>query len=280
MSFAEMTEKYFRPGRLPHIWCPGCGHGTTVGALIKAIDGLGLDKNDVAVVSGIGCSSRASGYLDFNTVHSAHGRALPVATGIKMGNPNLNVIVCSGDGDGTAIGGNHLIHACRRNINITMILMNNNIYGMTGGQYSPMTPLGSKAATAPYRTIEQPFNICDLAKGAGATFVARGTTFHTAQLVDLIKKGIQHDGFSFIEVVSACPTNFGRANKCGSPADMMKYQRDHAVPVAMWNKMDEAKLAEAQAAGKFPMGVLFERNDLKEYTKAYDGIIAIAQGGK
>ena len=280
MSYAEITEKYFRPGRLPHIWCPGCGHGTTTGCIIKAVDALGLDKNDVAVVSGIGCSSRVSGYLDFNTVHSAHGRALPVATGVKLGNPALNVIVCSGDGDGTAIGGNHLIHAARRNINITMILMNNNIYGMTGGQYSPMTPLGSKATTAPYRTIEQPFNICDLVQGAGATYVARGTTFNTVQLVDLIKKGIQHDGFSFIEVVSACPTSFGRANKCGSPADMMKWQRDHAVMKAVWDKMDEEKLAEAKAAGKFPVGVLFERNDLKEYTKAYDEVIAIAQGGK
>ena len=280
MSFAELTEKYFRPGRLPHIWCPGCGHGITTGAIIKAIDGLGLDKNDVAVVSGIGCSSRASGYLDFNTVHSAHGRALPVATGVKLANPELNVIVCTGDGDCTAIGGNHLIHAARRNINVTVVLYNNNIYGMTGGQYSPMTPTGSKASTAPYRTIEQPFNITNLVQAAGATFVARCTTFHVQQLVDLIKKGIQHDGFSFIEVVSACPTSFGRANKCGSPGDMMKWQRDHAVMKLAWDKMDAEKQAEAKAAGKFPIGVLYEDNSIKEYTKAYDEVIAIAQGGK
>lgn len=274
MSMENLINKYFRPGRLPHIWCPGCGNGVVTGAIVKAIDKLALEKDNVAVISGIGCSSRASGYLDFNTVHSAHGRALPVATGVKLADPSLNVIVVTGDGDATAIGGNHLIHAARRNIDMTVILFNNNIYGMTGGQYSPLTPQGSKATTAPYETIEPSFDITELAKAAGATFVARGTTFHAQILTDLIAKGIQHKGFSLIEAVTGCPISFGRQNKIGGPADMMKWQRDHAVMLAAWNKM-----TDEQKAGKFPIGVLHENNDRKEYTEAYDELIARAQGG-
>ncbi len=274
MSMEQLIDKYFRPGRLPHIWCPGCGNGVVTGAIVKAIDKLALEKDSVAVISGIGCSSRASGYLDFNTVHSAHGRALPVATGVKLADPSLNVIVVTGDGDATAIGGNHLIHAARRNIDMTVVLYNNSIYGMTGGQYSPMTPYGSKATTAPYATIEHDFDITELAKAAGATFVARATTFHTQILIDLIAKGIQHKGFSIIEAVSACPISFGRQNKLGGPADMMKWQRDHAVMLPAWNKM-----TDEQRQGKFPIGLLYEVTDRKEYTEAYDELIARAQGG-
>lgn len=274
MSMEQLIDKYFRPGRLPHIWCPGCGNGIITGAIVKAIDKLALEKDSVAVISGIGCSSRASGYLDFNTVHSAHGRALPVATGVKLADPSLNVIVVTGDGDATAIGGNHLIHAARRNIDMTVVLYNNSIYGMTGGQYSPMTPYGSKATTAPYATIEHDFDITELAKAAGATFVARATTFHTQVLIDLIAKGIQHKGFSIIEAVSACPISFGRQNKLGGPADMMKWQRDHAVMLPAWNKM-----TDEQRQGKFPIGLLYEVTDRKEYTEAYDELIARAQGG-
>ena len=274
MSMEQLIDKYFRPGRLPHIWCPGCGNGIVTGAIVKAIDKLAQEKDSVAVISGIGCSSRASGYLDFNTVHSAHGRALPVATGVKLADPSLNVIVVTGDGDATAIGGNHLIHAARRNIDMTVVLYNNSIYGMTGGQYSPMTPYGSKATTAPYATIEHDFDIAELTKAAGATFVARATTFHTQLLVDLIAKGIQHKGFSIIEAVSACPISFGRQNKMGGPADMMKWQRDHAVMLPAWNK-----LTDEQRIGKFPIGLLYEVTDRKEYTEAYDELIARAQGG-
>ena len=276
----DLIAKYFRPGRLPHIWCPGCGNGIITGAIVKAIDKQGLAKDDVAVISGSGCSSRSSGYLDFNTANTLHGRALPIATGVKMGNPKLNVIVCSGDGDCTAIGGNHLIHAARRNIDLTLVVYNNSIYGMTGGQYSPMTPIHSKATTAPYTTIEPSFNLLELAKAAGATFVARGTTFHVPQLVDTIAKGIEHKGFSIIEVVSACPISFGRQNKMGGPAQMMAWQRDHGVLKAVWDRMDEEKKAEAIAAGKFPIGVLYENNDVQEYTAAYDELIKRAQEGK
>lgn len=275
MSMEKLIDKYFRPGRLPHIWCPGCGNGVITGCIVKAIDKLALEKNDVAVISGIGCSSRASGYLDFNTVHSAHGRALPVATGVKLADPKLTVVVVTGDGDATAIGGNHLIHAARRNIDMTVVLYNNSIYGMTGGQYSPMTPSHSKATTAPYGTIERSFNVAELVKAAGATFVARATTYHAPMLTDLIAKGIEHKGFSLIEAVSACPISFGRQNKMGGPADMMKWQRDHGIPLVAYEKLsDEAK------ADKFPIGVLYEIKGVKEYTEAYDELIALAQGGK
>lgn len=276
----ELVEKYFRPGRLPHLWCPGCGHGVITGAIVKAIDKQGLAKDDVAVISGIGCSSRASGYLDFNTANTLHGRALPIATGLKMANPKLNVVVCSGDGDCTAIGGNHLIHACRRNVNLTLVVYNNSIYGMTGGQYSPMTPKGSKATTAPYMTIEPSFNLLELAKAAGATFVARATTYHVPVLVDVIEKGMKHNGFSIIEAVSACPTNYGRQNKAGAAPQMMAWQRDHGIMKAAWDKMDDVKRAEAIAEGKFPIGVLYENNDVQEYTDAYEEVIKRAQGGK
>ena len=235
MNMEAMIDKYFRPGRLPHIWCPGCGNGVVTGTIVKAVAKLDLDKDKVAVISGIGCSSR----------------------------------------DATAIGGNHLIHAARRNIDMTVVLYNNSIYGMTGGQYSPLTPTGSKATTAPYATIEQDFNVAELVKAAGATFVARGTTFHAQILADLIAKGIEHKGFSLIEAVTACPISYGRQNKMGGPADMMKWQRDHAVPLAAWDKM-----TEEQKAGKFPIGVLYQVEGRQEYTAAYDELIARAQGGK
>ena len=275
MSMEELIDQYFRPGRLPHIWCPGCGHGVVTGCIVKAVDKLALSKDEVAVVSGIGCSSRASGYLDFNTVHSAHGRALPVATGIKLADPKLTVIVVTGDGDATAIGGNHLIHAARRNIDMTVVLYNNSIYGMTGGQYSPMTPVHAKATTAPYGTIERDFTVAELVKAAGATFVARSTSFHAQMTTDLIAKGIAHKGFSLIEVVSACPTSYGRQNKMGGPADMMKWQRDHGVPMVAYEKLSaEDKLI------KFPIGLLYEVTDAQEYTEAYEALIAAAKGGK
>ncbi|WP_093797624.1 2-oxoacid:ferredoxin oxidoreductase subunit beta [Sporomusa acidovorans] len=269
----QLIDKYFRAGRLPHIWCPGCGNGIVTGALVKAIDKLSLAKDDVAVVSGIGCSSRASGYLDFNTVHSAHGRGLPVATGVKLAEPRLKVIVVSGDGDATAIGGNHFIHAARRNIDLTVILYNNNIYGMTGGQYSPLTPTNSKATTAPYGTVDRPFDVYDLARGTGATFIARATTYHTQLLTDVIAQGIEHVGFSVIEAITACPISFGRQNKKGSAPNMMKWQKDHGVMLAAYEKLT----AEEQT-DKFPIGVLYKAQ-APEYTAEYDKVIAKAQKG-
>lgn len=274
-SMEELVNEYFRPNRLPHLWCPGCGNGVVLGALLKAIDAENLAKDDVAIISGIGCSSRASGYVDFNTANTLHGRALPISTGLKMARPDLNVITLSGDGDCSAIGGNHLIHAARRNIGLTLVVFNNSIYGMTGGQYSPLTPMGKKATTAPYLTIEPSFDILSLAQAAGATFTARATTYHVPILVDVLRKGIRHEGFSIIEVVTGCPTNYGRQNQLGAPAKMMEWQKDHGVMKAAWDKLDEGA-----REGKFPIGVLSERTDLKEYTKAYDEIIERAQSGK
>ncbi len=273
MDMEQLVDKYYRLNHLPHMWCPGCGNGIVTSATVKAIDKLGLDQDKTTIVSGIGCSSRASGYLDFDTVHSAHGRAIPFATGIKLANPELNVIVMTGDGDATAIGGNHFIHAARRNINLTVILFNNSIYGMTGGQYSPLTPLHSKAATAPYGTIERPFNVVELAKGAGATFVARGTTFHAQQLSDVIAQAISHDGFALVEAITACPIGYGRQNKSGDGANMLKWQKDHAVTAAQ-----AAKLSAAEMADKFIIGVL-HRSEAPEYTKQYDELINAAQQG-
>lgn len=270
----EFVEKYFRPGRLPHLWCPGCGNGVVLSAMVEAIDRMGLTKDEVAFISGIGCSSRASGYVDFNTANTLHGRALPIASGLKMARPEMTVIVASGDGDCAAIGGNHLIHAARRNIDLTLVVFNNSIYGMTGGQYSPLTPAGSRATTAPYLTVEPTFDLLDLARAAGATFTARATTYHAPLLGKVIEQGIRHKGFSIIEAVTACPTNFGRQNKIGAPAAMMEWQKEHGVMKAAFEKLS---LEERQ--GKFPIGVLSERNDVMEYTAAYEEILQRAKGG-
>lgn len=265
-------KDYFRMDRMPHIWCPGCGNGLVLKAFLMALHELGVDKDKTVVVSGIGCSSRASGYLDFNTLHTAHGRALAFATGVKFANPELNVFVLMGDGDATAIGGNHLIHAARRNINLTAIIFNNNIYGMTGGQYSPLTPTGKYATTSPYGNIERSFDICNLAISAGATYVARGTTYHLRLLKDLIKKGIEHNGFSLIEAVSGCPISYGRKNKLRTPAEMLKWQRDHAVFVSSANK-----LSKEQLQNDFLVGEL-HNVEAPEYTAQYNALLKRVQG--
>jgi len=245
------TLSYFRQERLPHIWCPGCGHGSVTTALIRAIDKLGLDKNKICVVSGIGCSSRAVGYLDFDTLHTAHGRALAFATGIKLSRPDLKVIVMTGDGDCTAIGGNHFIHAARRNIGITTIVMNNEIYGMTSGQYSPMTPKGMLGTTAPYGNAERPFDLCELAKAAGATYVGRGTSYHVTLLQDLIEKALHNEGFSVVEAITQCPTYLGRKNKIGGPVEMLNWIKDQTV-----NVKAAAALPKEKLEGKFLIGEL------------------------
>lgn len=260
---SENVVKYLRTDMMPTIWCPGCGHGIIMGSVIRAIDELGLDQDRTVIVSGIGCASRAPGYMDFDTLHTTHGRALPFATGIKMANPDLNVIVLSGDGDASAIGGNHLIHAARRNINLTTICFNNSIYGMTSGQYSPMTPKGMIATTAPYGNIDRSFDICELVKAAGATYVARSTVAHPKQLTDLIAKAIQHKGFSFVEAISGCPTYFGRKNKIGDAPAMISWMKEHTAPV---KAMD--KLTVEQRAGKFPIGELFASEE-PEYVEEY-----------
>jgi len=248
-------SSYLRLDMFPHIWCKGCGDGIVLKALLRAIHRAGLPKDRVAMVSGIGCSSRLPGYVDCNTLHTTHGRPLAFATGLKLARPDLTVIVITGDGDGLAIGGNHLIHAARRNIDLTCLLFNNQIYGMTGGQVAPTTPEALFSTTTPYGNIEPAFDPCRLVQAAGGTFVARGTAYRTIPLEKLITEGIQHKGFTFIEILTTCPEIHGRRNKLGTPAEML------------------------QALGKSPLptGVL-HKSVRPEYGEAYEGVIARAQG--
>lgn len=248
---SNLINKYYRIETLPNIWCPGCSNGIVTSAIVRAIDNLKLNQDKVCIVSGIGCSSRASGYLNFDTLHTTHGRALAFATGIKVANPELTVIVITGDGDCAAIGGNHFIHACRRNIDITTIMYNNNIYGMTGGQYSPTTPTMDKATTAPYGNIDTDFDMCKLAIAAGATYVSRSTSYHTMQLIKLIENGIKHKGFSFIEAVSSCPTYYGRKNKKGDAPKMMIWQKEHAITLKQAQSMTNEELSDKIIIGEF-----------------------------
>ncbi len=261
-------EQYLRKSKMPLIWCAGCGDGIVMKAMLRAIHKLQIAKDDICMVSGIGCSSRLPGYLDFNTLHTTHGRAITFATGIKMVKPKLHVIVITGDGDATAIGGNHFIHAARRNIDLTVILFNNHIYGMTGGQVSPTTPFAKYASTAPYGNIENPFDISGLAAAAGASFVARGTAYNAIQLEKLIQKAIEKKGFSVVEAMTPCPTTYGRRNREGTGVDMLLYQKENSVPVAKANKM-EAEERE----GKIITGVLVDREKAEcrqEYQKILD----------
>ncbi len=268
MQKSDVTHKYLRPRMdFPNVWCPGCGIGIVLGAMIRAIDKLEIPKDDIALVSGIGCTARVPAYVDFNTLHTTHGRPIAFATGVKLGNPRLKVIVMSGDGDLLAIGGNHFIHACRRNIDITVVLVNNYIYGMTGGQYSPTTPIGKRASTAPHLTVEQPFDTCELAMSSGATYVARGTVYHASQLATLIEKGLQKKGFSVIEAMSNCETQYGRANREGTAVRMIQSMKDRAVPTSKAKSMSQEELAD-----KWIIGTLHDI-ERPEYVEKYQEII-------
>ena len=265
-------KDYIRARFFPHLWCPGCGHGIVLGSLLRAIHELELDKNDIVMTSGIGCSSRISGYVDFHSLHTIHGRALSFATGVKLSRPSLKAIVPMGDGDSLAIGGNHFIHACRRNIDITAIVMNNRIYGMTGGQFSPLSGVDKKATTAPYSTIDSDFDIVELAKSAGATFVARSTVFHANETKNILKKAINHKGFSVVEVMSQCPTYFGRKNKEGDAVQMMEAFKNNTVKIGSKKLEKNPNLIQR--------GIFVENTDKPEYCEAYDQIIATAMKGK
>ncbi|MFH1722049.1 MAG: 2-oxoacid:ferredoxin oxidoreductase subunit beta [Candidatus Altiarchaeota archaeon] len=222
-------DALLRSERMPHIWCPGCGLGTNFTCYLEALKESKIPLDKAVVVSGIGCSGRVAGYTNIDSFHTTHGRAIPFATGLKLANLELNVTVFSGDGDLFAIGGNHFIHAARRNIDITVICVNNFNYGMTGGQLGPTTPVGAKATTAPYGNYEKPFNLPGLAAASGAVYVARWTTYHVRQLIKSMKEAMHKEGFSFIEIISPCPTAFQRRNKLGSGLDEMKFFRDHSL---------------------------------------------------
>jgi 2-oxoglutarate ferredoxin oxidoreductase subunit beta len=222
------VEAYLRTERLPHIWCPGCGIGTTVNCFANALDSSGLDLDKVVVVSGIGCTGRVAGYTNLDSFHTTHGRAIPFATGLKLANPELKVVVYSGDGDLVAIGGNHFIHAARRNLDMTVILINNFIYGMTGGQVAPTTPLSATASTTPYGNFEQPFNLPYLAESSGAVYVARWTSYHVRYVSKAIKEALAKRGFSFIEILAPCPTLYSRRNKLGDGLEQMIYYKENS----------------------------------------------------
>ncbi|THB81658.1 MAG: 2-oxoacid:ferredoxin oxidoreductase subunit beta [Desulfobacteraceae bacterium] len=263
---------YIRQRFFPQMWCPGCGHGTVLGSLLRAVKELDLDKNEIVMTSGIGCSSRISGYVDFHSLHTIHGRALAFATGVKLSKPSLTAIVPMGDGDALAIGGNHFIHAARRNIDITAIVMNNRIYGMTGGQFSPLSGPGKRATTAPYSTIDRNFDVVDLSVSAGATFVARSTVYHPQESIDLIKRAIRHKGFSVVEILSQCPTHFGRKNKVGGAVEMLEYYKQRTVKIGSKKLEKDPTLIQR--------GIFVDNSEVPEYCDAYDLVIEKAMKGK
>jgi 2-oxoglutarate/2-oxoacid ferredoxin oxidoreductase subunit beta len=252
--------------KFPNVWCAGCGIGIVLHAIIRAVDRMGISKDDVAMVTGIGCTGRMSAYVDFHTMHTTHGRALAFATGLKMARPQMHVIVVMGDGDALAIGGNHFIHAARRNIDLTAIIVNNNTYGMTGGQASPTTPHDMLATTTPYGNVEPPFPIDELAAAAGAAFVARSTVYHAVELDRLIEKALLKRGFSLVEAVSYCHTSYGKLNKLGSAVDMMRALKDQSMTMEA-----ASRLTPEERKGKILRGIVVDR-ELPEYTDLYAAV--------
>lgn len=245
-------RKYTRSHIKRTTTCPGCGNGIVAQAILRAIDELGLRMDQFVFVSGIGCSAWIpSPFFAADTLHTTHGRPVAFATGVKLGRPDLNVMVASGDGDLTAIGGNHLLHAARKNIDLTVVLVNNGIYGMTGGQTAPTTPQGLTTITSPYGSMEHPLNISATIVAAGAPYVARWTTYHPRQLTRSIRKGIRKKGFALIEAVSQCPVQFGRVSKLGKAVDILKHFKKNSVRIDKASKMSEEELEGKIIVGEF-----------------------------
>ena len=262
---APLVHEYLRPSKkFPSVWCPGCGNGIVLGAIMRSLERLDIPRDKVVMVSGIGCSGRMPVYGDFNTLHTTHGRALAFATGIKLARPELYVIVIMGDGDSMAIGGNHFIHTCRRNVNLTAVVINNRIYGMTGGQCSPTTPTDLIASTSTYGNIDQPFDISHLAAVAGASFVGRSTVYHARELENIITKGIDRKGFSVIEAMSNCHTYFGRLNKAGNAPKMLQWMKDSTAPVTMVPEKREGKITRGIFVDKDNIGFIQHYEKLVE----------------
>lgn len=265
-------DKYLRTDKMPTLWCWGCGDGVILKAIIRAIDKLGWDINDVCVVSGIGCSGRISSYINCNTVHTTHGRAIAYATGIKLANPDKHVIVVTGDGDGLAIGGNHTIHGCRRNIDLNHVVINNFIYGLTNSQTSPTTPQGMWTVTAQYGNIDPSFDAVKLADAAGASFIARESVLDPKRMEKVFVDGFSHDGYSFFDIFSNCHINLGRKNKMGEAVQNLAWLESKIVP-----KIKYDMLNDDEKVGKFPTGILKQDTSRLEYCKAYDKVIEAAK---
>ncbi len=265
-------EQYLRREKFPHIWCAGCGHGTVLKSLIRALHKEHFTKDQICVISGIGCSSRTPGYLDFNTLHTTHGRALTFATGVKLAKPELHVIVITGDGDCTAIGGNHFIHAARRNIDLTVIVENNFIYGMTGGQASPTTPEGARTSTSSYGAIDPGFDIAGLAQAAGASFVARGTAFDAVKLENYIRAALKSPGFCVVEALAQCPTAYGRYNRQRGAVEMLNWFKNNTIPIEQ-----AQQLAPEELEGKYTTGILLQRKNGKGYIERYKELQELAK---
>ncbi len=259
---AHPLRRYTRTHVTRTTTCPGCGNGIVTQAILRAIHELELEMDDFVFVSGIGCSAWIpSPLFDADTLHTTHGRPIAFATGVKLGLPDKHVMVVSGDGDLTAIGGNHLIHAARRNIDLKVVLINNGIYGMTGGQTAPTTPRGLKTITSPYGTLEHTFDISAMVSAAGASFVARWTTYHPRQMTRSIKKGIQKKGFALIEAVSQCPVQYGRVSKLGKAVDILKHFKENSVRVNRAKEMVPEELEGKIIVGEF---VDLEKAELSE----------------
>lgn len=248
-------ERFLRQDRMPHIWCPGCGIGLVADCFLRAIDRSGIDPDKIALVSGIGCTGRVAGYVRLDSFHTTHGRAIPFATGLGLANPELNIVVFSGDGDLAAIGGNHLIHAARRNIDMTVICVNNFNYGMTGSQAGPTTPFGARTTTSRYGCFESAFNLPYLLSASGASYIARWTTIHLRQLEKAIAEAMIKPGFSFIEAISPCPPVYGRMNKRPRGLDSMHYYQEKSVVI---NGADP-KDADIELDGPIVVGKFVDR---------------------
>ncbi|WP_456457268.1 2-oxoglutarate ferredoxin oxidoreductase subunit beta [Nitratifractor sp.] len=260
-------DEYLRTDKMPTLWCWGCGDGVILKAFIRAIDKLGIKKDDMCIVSGIGCSGRFSSYVDCNTVHTTHGRTIAYATGIKMANPDKHVFCITGDGDGLAIGGNHTIHGCRRNIDINHILINNFIYGLTNSQTSPTTPQGMWTVTMKRGNIDPTFDACKLADAAGASFVARENVSEPRKLEKVFVEAFKHKGYSFVDVFSNCHINLGRKNKMGSAMENLEWIDSITVSKKKYDAM-----SEEERAGLFPTGVLKKDEEALEYTAMYEKV--------
>ena len=266
-------DKYLRLEKMPTLWCWGCGDGVILKAFIRAVDKIGWTQDNTVVVSGIGCSGRFSSYIDFNTVHTTHGRTVAYATGIKLANPDKNVVCVAGDGDALAIGGNHTIHACRRNIDINFIVINNFIYGLTNSQTSPTTPQGMWTVTQKAGNIDPTFNSCNLAIAAGASFVGRESMLDPKKLEKLLIKGFEHKGFSFLEVLSNCHINLGRKNKMANAMENLEWIDSITVSKSKYDKM-----SEEERLNLLPTGVLKHDTVVREYCDMYQDIKDVHQG--